>query len=63
MGFDSLLNLLFLLYIGIFRWLFQQHRGISGDSLLNEILAESSEKNDRGVGYVENCQEHAQIQG
>ena len=49
--------------MGIFRWLFQQHRGISGDSLLNEISAESSEKNDRGVGYVENCQEHAQIQG
>ena len=48
--------------MGMLRWLFQQHRGISGDSLLNEILAESSEKNDRGVGYVENCQEHARIQ-
>ena len=46
----------------VFRCFFQQLRGISGGSSLNYIFTESSEKNECGVRYVENCQKHVHLE-
>ena len=57
-----LLFSVFVPYVGVFGCLFRQLRGISGDRLLNQLSAESSDRNDRVVGYVENCREHVHLE-